>query len=63
MKAPLTACLQVIHKILSKETSACLNTLIFGSLSGKQKVILEAGKDVNEMAEELNYTVGMDLIK
>ncbi|MBI0400667.1 TolC family protein [Cyclobacterium marinum] len=28
-----------------------------------KKVILEAGKDVNEMAEELNYTVGMDLIK
>jgi cobalt-zinc-cadmium efflux system outer membrane protein len=28
-----------------------------------KKIILEAGKDVNEKAEELNYSVGMDLIK
>ncbi len=28
-----------------------------------KKIILEAGKDVNEKAEELNYSVGLDLIK
>lgn len=28
-----------------------------------KKIILEAGKDVNEKAEELNYSVGIDLIK
>lgn len=28
-----------------------------------KKIILEAGKDVNEKAEELNYSVGTDLIK
>ncbi|MBW6482978.1 MAG: TolC family protein [Vicingaceae bacterium] len=28
-----------------------------------KKIILEAGKDTNEKAEELNYSVGMDLIK
>lgn len=28
-----------------------------------KKIILEAEKDVNEKAEELNYSVGMDLIK
>lgn len=30
---------------------------------GNKKIILEAGKDVNEKTEELNYSVGMDLIK
>ena len=28
-----------------------------------KKIILEAGKKVNEKVEELNYTIGMDLIK
>jgi outer membrane protein, heavy metal efflux system len=28
-----------------------------------KKIILEAGKDINEKAEELNYSVGVDLIK
>ena len=28
-----------------------------------KKIILEAGKDVNEKVEELNYSVGIDLIK
>ena len=28
-----------------------------------KKIILEAGKKVNKKVEELNYTIGMDLIK
>jgi outer membrane protein, heavy metal efflux system len=30
---------------------------------GNKEIILKAGKEVNKKSEELNYTVGLDLIK